>query len=356
MNAPQTTWRPRHPGFAAIERLTDGTGIMQHSRHSVPDPNHGYCLDDNARALILMHRRRDLPNTIHDRWTKIFSDFVERAWNPERCRFRNFMSYEGEWLEAAGSEDSWGRAMWALGVTAAEARSAKLRTWAHDLFNQFANHLLGIESPRAMAFCILGAAGILNEDPENRRVAHLTAAFASRLAHLASVEARPDWTWFERVLAYDNCRLPEALLGAGRVLQREEFTVVGLSTLNWIVSRQTAPEGHFRAVGSANFGREYEHPSPWDQQPLEAQGMIEACAAAFAATKDPIWLAQAEKAHAWFDGSNDGLVSLVDYSSGECYDGLTPNGPNLNRGAESLLAFHLASFAMAELRARAIAP
>ena len=325
---------------------------MQHSRFSIPDPDHGYCLDDNARALILMHRRRDLPNAVHDRWATVFADFVARAWNPQRQCFRNFMSFEGAWLEDAGSEDSWGRALWSLGVTATEARSPALRAWALGLFEHVADHLLDIGSPRAMAFCILGATAILQQDKSNEKAAEIVAAFAVCLSRLASAEARPGWTWFERVLAYDNCRLPEALLRAGVVLEREDFTVLGLETLGWIANKQTAPEGHFRSVGSASFGLEYCEPNHYDQQPLEAQGMVEACAAAFAATKDTMWVARAERAHAWFHGANDGLVSLGDNLSGGCYDGLTPTGPNLNQGAESLLAFQLATCAMVRLRAQ----
>jgi len=340
----ETVSRQHYPGFAAIERLADATGIMQHSRHSVPDPDHGYCVDDNARALILMHRRRDLAEAIHDPWAHVFANFVERAWNPERRRFRNFMSYDGDWLEEAGSEDSCGRALWSLGVTAAEARSPALRAWAEELFEDAAAGLIDLSFPRATAFCILGAAAL-----GSARFHAMAETFADRLARLVSTEARPGWTWFEPVLAYDNCRLPEALLRAGLMLERNDLIDIGLETLTWISTLQTAPEGHFRAVGSESFGHAYREPARFDQQPLEAQATVEACAAAFAATKDAAWIAQARTAYAWFHGANDGGVALADPASGECYDGLTRTGPNLNRGAESVLAYQLADCAMARL-------
>jgi hypothetical protein len=335
----ETISRPQ--GFAAIERLADATGIMQHSRYSVPDPDHGYCVDDNARALILMHRRRDLADAIHDPWVRVFANFVARAWNPARGRFRNFMSYDGAWLEEAGSEDSCGRALWSLGVTSAEARSPALRAWAAALFEEAAGPMLGLRWPRSMAFCVLGATAAGNRG--------LAVEFADRLARLASAEARPGWTWFEPELSYDNCRLPEALLRAGLMLDRNDLIDTGLETLAWIAARQTAPEGHFRAVGSESFGRAYCAPAQYDQQPLEAQGMVEACAAAFAATGDQTWIAEARKAWAWFHGANDGGVALGEPASGECYDGLTRTGANLNRGAESVLAYQLAACAMARL-------
>jgi hypothetical protein len=170
--------RTPRPGFAAIERLADATGIMQHSRLGVPDPDHGYCVDDNARALILMHRRNADP--LHDPWTNVFANFVARAWNPERGRFRNFMSHDGVWLEQEGSQDSQGRALWSLGVTAAEARAPALRAWALDLFEEAAPPLRGIGSPRAIAFAILGAAAMLDRAPGHAGATELAAAFATR--------------------------------------------------------------------------------------------------------------------------------------------------------------------------------
>lgn len=332
-------------GFEAIARLADSRGIMQHSKLGVPDPAHGYCVDDNARALILMHQRGD-----HQLWAEIFASFVADAWNPALGRFRNFMDCKGRWLEDEGSDDSSGRAFWSLGVTAAEARTEAQRAWALGLFEQASGPLLSLGSPRALAFCILGAAAVLDIYPANRQAATIVADFAPRLRRLVSTYARPDWAWFEPVLAYDNARLPEALLRAGMASGEKELVEVGIETLGWLAALQTAEKGHFRAVGSESFGRAYLPPAHWDQQPLEAQGMIEACAAAFAATGAPRWLDEAERAFGWFSGANDGGVALADPDSGECYDGLTPTGANLNRGAESVLAFQLSACAMDRLR------
>lgn len=347
---------PILPGIAAVERLSDATGIMQHSRHSVPDPAHGYCLDDNARALILAQRHPDLADEVRDRWTAWFARFVARAWNPGPRRFRNFMRHDGAWLEDAGSEDSCGRALWALGVTATEARAPETRAWAAGLFDEAAPDALQMRSPRAMAFAILGAAPLLAADPGHGRAAALLVTFALRLNRLAAAQKRAGWIWFEPVLAYDNCRLPEALLRAGTMLGREDLVAAGLAALHWIARVQQAPEGHFRAVGSTSFHREYAAPTRFDQQPLEAQAMIEACEAALAATGHRQWAGLAERAFAWFHGGNDGAVAMADRASGECFDGLTPAGPNLNRGAESVLAFQLASCAMARLSATEARP
>lgn len=340
-------------GLAAIERLTDATGMMQHSILSVPDPAHGYCVDDNARALILMHRRNDLPAALREAWTGTFSAFVDRAWNPDRGRFRNFMDRDGAWLEEAGSEDSNGRALWSLGVTAAEAQAPALQSRALALFEQAAGPLSALRSPRAMAFCILAATAVLRRRQGHAKAMAMTEVFAARLARLAAVESRPGWIWFEPVLAYDNCRLPEALLRAGPAMGREDFTRLGIETLGWIETLQRTPAGHYAWVGSQGFGLRHGRPAQYDQQPLEAQGMIEACDAAFQVSRDPIWLRRAERAFAWFHGANDKGATLADPDSGECYDGLTPTGPNLNRGAESVLAYQLGAAAIERLRGHA---
>jgi hypothetical protein len=151
------------------------------------------------------------------------------------------------------------------------------------------------------------------------------------------------------VLAYDNARLPQALIVAGQALGREDYVRVGLDTLDWIIEKQTSPEGRFRAVGHESFGRPYAEPLPFDQQPLEAQATVEACAAAFHATGDTRWIAEAERAYGWFLGANDLNLPLATAADGGCFDGLTPTGLNRNQGAESILALQLASCAISGL-------
>ena len=164
---------------------------------------------------------------------------------------------------------------------------------------------------------------------------------------------RADWPWFESVLAYDNCRMPEAMIRAGLRLDRADFVDCGMATLAWILDLQTSPAGHFRAVGSDSFGEEYSAPRPFDQQPVEAWAAIDGASAAFDATRDARWLADANRAYAWFLGTNDRGIAVADPLTGTCYDGINPRGLNLNEGAESVLAFRLASCAISRLTARA---
>ncbi len=344
---------PLAPDFRAIERMSDATGMLQHSIYAVPDRRHGYCIDDNARALILMHRIDPLDAAERDRWTSIYAAFVQYAWNADRRRFRNFMHFDRRWCEDQGSEDSNGRALWALGVTAAEARDRKYRDWGRVLFDETAAISFEFGSPRAMAFAMLGAAAMLDAHPGHAASIEILERFGGELMSLLEEARRPEWEWFEIVLAYDNARLPEALLRAGAALGRDDFVACGLTTLAWIVARQTSPEGQFRAIGSESFGRAYAAPMQFDQQPLEAQATIDACVAAYDATGDDSWAREAQRAYRWYLGQNDLGLPLASAQDGGCFDGLTPAGLNRNQGAESILALQLANCAISALSKRA---
>ena len=340
---------PRSVSFQAIERLSDATGMLQHSLYSVPDRNHGYCIDDNARALLLMNRLTNLPDEKHDQWAPIYASFIQYAWNPEKAAFRNFMGFDRAWLEEVGSEDSFGRTLWAIGATARDNRLGQLRRWAANLFDQVAGHALELSSPRTFAFAIFGATAMLEAHPGHTLAKEIVATMGENLLLLVGRNRRPDWAWFEIVLAYDNCRLPEALLQAGRALGRQDMIDVGLETLEWIIQQQTAEKGHFRAVGTETFGKPYARPEPFDQQPLEAWATIDACVVAYEVTREERWREQATTAYRWYLGENDLGIPLADPATGECFDGLMPHGLNLNQGAESVLAFHLATCAMDKL-------
>jgi glycosyltransferase involved in cell wall biosynthesis len=335
--------------IAAVERMSDGTGMLQHSIYSIPDRRHGYCIDDNARALILMSEVPDLDPAVRDKWTSVYASFVQHAWNPDARRFRNFMNFDRSWCEDVGSEDSNGRTIWALGVTARDAKAQKHRDWAVAMFDTTASIALELGSPRAHAFAMLGAAAMLGAHPGHALSRTILTRFGDELIALLDAARRPEWTWFEIVLAYDNARLPEALIRAGMALGREDFTRVGLDTLGWIVSRQTSPEGRFRAVGTESFGRAYAEPLQFDQQPLEAQATIEACVAAHEATGDPHWSEEAMRAYRWYLGANDLELPLATAQDGGCFDGLMPTGLNRNQGAESILALQLANCAISTL-------
>lgn len=327
---------------SALLSLSDDTGIYQHAIHAVPDRRHGYCVDDNARALIVAcgfdaPGERALP----ERQIDSYAAFLQHAWNPDLGRFRNFMSFDRRWLEAFGSEDSHGRAVWALGVCASASSSQPRRAWATDLLRLSAPATIQFTSPRAWAFTLLGLHAFCAVHPNMGEFERLRRDLAERLVSLLEVSSTADWTWFEAGLSYDNARLCECLILTGRALDTQKLTSAGLRALHWLVARQTAPSGLFRPIGTDTFGT-VRALRPFDQQPLEAAATIAACAAAWRYDANDRWLAEAQRAFAWFHGANDLGVALADEATGGCRDGLHPDRRNENQGAESVLSYLLA--------------
>jgi glycosyltransferase involved in cell wall biosynthesis len=328
--------------------MCDDTGLFQHAVHSVPDRSHGYCVDDNARALLLACA---LNNPGEQRLSEVltarFAAFVQHAWNPDTRRFRNFMGFNRAWLEDTGSEDSHGRTLWALGECARRDASPSRRRWAAALFSQALSSAETFRSPRAWAFTLLGLAAYCVVAPDDLHAQEVRHCLAGRLmSNLASVET-PDWVWFEEGLAYDNARLPQALMMTGMATQTPVYVDAGLRSLRWLMTQQTASAGHFRPVGTAGFGEQRQHPRAFDQQPVEATATIAACLTAWRADGDAEWKAIATRVFAWFLGSNDLSVALVDPHTGSCRDGLHPDRANENRGGESVVSYLLG---LAEIR------
>ncbi|BAL76275.1 glycosyltransferase family 4 protein [Bradyrhizobium cosmicum] len=328
--------------------MCDDVGLFQHAVFSVPDRAHGYCVDDNARALLLacaLNGPGEQP--LSEVLTSRFAAFVQHAWNQDTRQFRNFMGFNRTWLEDRGSEDSHGRTLWALGEVARRDASPARRLWAAALFGQALSIATSFRSPRAWAFMLLGLDAYCAVAPEDLYAREIRHSLADRLmACLASVET-PDWVWFEEGLAYDNARLPQALILTGVATETPRYLDAGLRSLRWLMTQQTTAAGHFRPVGTAGFGELRQRPRAFDQQPVEATATIAACLTAWRADGDAEWRAMATRAFAWFLGSNDLSVALIDPLTGSCRDGLHPDRANENRGGESVVCYLLG---LAEMR------
>jgi glycosyltransferase involved in cell wall biosynthesis len=335
-----------------LRAMCDDTGLFQHAVHSVPDRGHGYCVDDNARALLVacaLNRggEQRMPAAL----TARFAAFVQHAWNPDTARFRNFMGFDRRWLEEAGSEDCHGRALWALGECSRHDDSLSRRRWAAALFAQALPGVEFFRSPRAWAFTLLGLDSYAASVPDDRSVIRARTLLADRLiACLAATETEA-WTWFEDSLAYDNARLSQALIATGLATRSGDYVTAGLRSLRWLMRRQTSPAGQFRPVGSASFGAVRQRPRAFDQQPLEAAAAIAACLQARQADGAGRWCGDAKRAFGWFLGANDLAMPLVDIETGSCRDGLHPDRPNENRGGESVVSYLLA---LADIRLLAV--
>jgi hypothetical protein len=321
--------------------MCDDTGLFQHAVHSVPDRSHGYCVDDNARALLLACALNGPGETpLSEPLTARFAAFVQHAWNADTKRFRNFMGFDRHWLESSGSEDSHGRTLWALGECARRDASPPRRRWAASLFAEALPSVEGFRSPRAWAFALLGLDAYCATTADSF-VEGLRHLLADRLMSLMSDVEVEDWVWFEDGLAYDNARLPQALIVTGMSTATPAYVEAGLRSLRWLMALQTAPAGFFRPIGTAGFGDKRTPPQGFDQQPLEAAAMISACLAAWRADGDAEWRNHATRAFAWFNGGNDLFLPLVDLETGGCCDGLHPDRLNQNQGGESVVSYLL---------------
>ena len=323
--------------------LCDNTGLLQHAVHSVADRSHGYCVDDNARALLLSCALANSGETelLSEIETARFAAFIQHAWNPVTSRFRNFMSYDRRWLEESGSEDSHGRTLWALAECARHDTHPSRRRWAAALFKTALPVVERFSSPRAWAFVLLGLDAYCALTAGDVVADALRKLLAERLMVLFDASQRPDWLWFEDVLAYDNARLSQALIQTGMATHTRPYVEVGLRSLRWLMSIQTAPSGCFRPVGSKSFGKIRRKPDAFDQQPVEALATISACLAAGRADDSEEWPLEARRAFDWFLGENDLQTALIDPDTGSCSDGLHPDRPNENKGAESAVSYLL---------------
>lgn len=338
------------PSLTGVFAMSDGTGMLQHAIAAIPDRRHGYCLDDNARALMLMNVAEGMTAGERSARAGTYASFIQHAWNEERGRFRNFMGYDRKWCEEVGSEDSNGRTLWALGQTLETSRDPDLRAWARRWYDIALPPLRRLRSPRALAFVMLGAAARLRREPGHPLSREVLGEGAGEFARLLATTDAEDWPWFETRLGYDNPRLCQALLEAGEALGRGDWVDAGLKTARWLAQMQTGAAGQFRPVGSDGLGRDGEA-LPFDQQPLEAQAAIECARTAHRLTREAFWARHADAAWRWFFGANDRGAQLADLATGRCRDGVNPHGRNENCGAESILALHLARHSMLALHA-----
>ncbi len=327
-----------------LSAFTDDTGLLQHAVFSVPDRNYGYCTDDNARGLIaaVMHWRLFKDEAINP-LLKTYLGFLYHAFNEKKARMRNFMAYNRSWLEEVGSEDSHGRAVWALGYTITHPPNNAYLGLANRLFKEIIRTPLSFTSPRAWAFSAIGAQYYLRRFGGDTQVRRILAELGEKLLMLFRRNATEDWYWCEDIVAYENARLSQALIVCGSYLDHEEMFETGSKSLKWLVEIQTNPEGgHLSLVGNDGWYERGGQKARFDQQALDAAALVEACYQAFAITGSDYWFRTMEWAFNWFFGSNDLHQPLYEYSSGGCYDGLQPAGVNQNQGGESVVSLLLA--------------
>jgi glycosyltransferase involved in cell wall biosynthesis len=342
--------------------LTDDTGILQHAIFTIPNRGEGHTTDDNARALIfsaMLERAGKDQSDKDDREPNVpvldfsarYMSFLEHAFNPAKGRFRNFLGYDRRWNQAEGSEDCHGRAIWALGTVLGRSSNYGLRCAAGRLLESALPAIAEFHSPRAWAYALLGIQEYLHAYGGDRDAQKMRSLLAGRLLDMYESVRRPDWKWFENILAYGNARLPQAMLLIGSACSDDRMLSAGLEALDWLTETQRSEtNGHFVPIGSQGFYRYRGEKARFDQQPLEAAGAVSACLQAYRLTGDTRWRNEAWSAFNWFLGDNDLQLALYDSVTGGCRDGLHPDRANENQGAESTLSFLMALLEMRALQ------
>jgi glycosyltransferase involved in cell wall biosynthesis len=335
-----------------VHRMSDGTGIFQHAIFNVPNFHEGYCTDDNARAYVLCCLLNDLGDRAvsesMSQQATTYIAFLAAALDYDSGRFRNFMSHGRQWLEAAGSEDSHARALWAAGTGAGRSQNEGHRRLAAQLLLRGLSVIEGFTSPRAWCFTLLGIHEYLRYYPSDASIHTMRETLTAKLVELWHQCATEQWPWFEAYVTYDNARFSQVLIQDAQYAPQGEALQIGLKSLSWLASIQKAQTGCFRPIGSNGFYQRDGARAQYDQQPVEAQAMVAACHEAYRATQQATWSDEARRAFEWFLGRNDLGLPLYDSVTGGCSDGLHEDRVSENQGAESTLAFHIA---LAEMRA-----
>ncbi|MGA2182653.1 MAG: glycosyltransferase family 4 protein [Bryobacteraceae bacterium] len=332
-----------------LYHMTDSTGIFQHASFTAPNLSEGYCTDDNARALILavmLGQLEEAPKGVRALATT-YAAFLNDAFNSKTTRFHNFLSVDRRWLDERGSEDSHGRAIWALGTAVGRSPHWSLQMMAEQLFAQALPAVTEFTSPRAWAFSLIGIHEYLRRQNGDRLARDVREELTQRLVAIFDKVAEPGWSWFEEGLTYDNAKLAHALIVSGCATGQTSVYERGIRALRWLVGVQTSQLGQLRPIGSNGFYKRNGARADFDQQPIEAQTTVSACLEAYRATADPWWYEQAQRAFDWFLGWNDLGLELYCAQTGGCRDGLHADRSNENQGAESMLAFLLS---LAEMR------
>jgi glycosyltransferase involved in cell wall biosynthesis len=326
-----------------LKSLTDDTGILQHATHTVPDRDHGYCTDDNARALMVAAMGREYLDTdskCFDSLSSQYLSFLSHSFSAERGRFRNFMTYERQWTDEVGSEDAHGRALWGIGQSVDFLSNPGQKAMSMTLFNKAITAVEHFKSPRAIAFALVGIHAYLHKFSGDSEVRRVREIIANRLFDQFKNNATESWPWLENALNYANGKLLHALLLSGQWMQRSDMVDMGLRSLRWLLTIQTE-DNHFVPIGNSGWYEKGGTKARFDQQPIEANAMIGACVEAFNITRDKTWIDNAVMCFNWFLGHNDLNMPLYDPKTGGCRDGLMADGINQNEGAESTLAWLL---------------
>ena len=334
------------PSLDYLKKLTDSTGLFQHAKLTIPNRDHGYTTDDNARAVIAMadyYSQYPEPEAL--KLFDIYLSFILHSQNNDGT-LKNFMNFDRSWRKNEPASDALGRVLWAFGTVMAKPPSTSYLSIIKDSFDKSVQHVKR-QYPRGTAYSIFGMSDYLKQFPGASDIKRQLEMSADELVMQYEENSTSDWQWFEDILTYDNAVLPQALFVAGMTLDSEKYLETAKKTCEFLLGNTFNGE-HFSFVGCNGWYERGQKKATFDQQPIEAVSMVMMLRAAYDATHDGRYLSLQRKAFDWFLGANDMYIPLYNFRNKGCYDGLTQDGVNLNQGAESILSFLLSLLSIVE--------
>lgn len=328
-----------------VKRMTDDTGIIQHAKFGIPNLKEGYCLDDNARSLlmaVMAHKQMKLPLALD--LLPIYLSYIHYMQNDDGT-FRNFLSFRRDFLDVQGSEDSFGRAIWSLGYLLGNAPNDAYYQFASQIFNDAVPNFENLQSIRSIANTIIGTSYYLKRNPNDEVITKSLSKLSNKLVEQYGQNRTEHWHWFEELLAYDNAILPLALLHASSIIDDDAIRETAIESMHFL-SKTTMKDGFLSLVGNENWYVKGGSSSMYAQQPIDAMAMVLMFHQAYDITKDKGYLSKLYSSFMWFLGENDMRMCLYDFETKGCCDGLESYGVNRNQGAESTLAYLISHLTM----------
>ena len=328
-----------------LASITDETGIVQHTKFATPNRREGYTTDDNARALIVCTRHYGLnKNPETAKLADVYLSFLYHM-QMKDGRLHNFLGYDRQFLDNAGSDDSLGRTLWACGNVINSNLDKEKKLLSKEVFDKALPHALKSTSPRVKAFSVLGLSQYQGAYPKDQNLSKSMIELVEQLLKLYEKSSSINWQWFEAYLTYCNGRLPQALFEAYKRFRDEGYLQVAKNSFNFILKVQTS-KGLFVPIGNNGWYKKGGLRAMYDQQSVEASCMTETALAAFRVTRNNHFKTEARTIFSWFLGKNTQGLKVYNPNTGGCYDGITAEGLNLNQGAESTITYLLARLSL----------
>lgn len=325
-----------------LKRLTDSTGVIQHAKFGIPNWNEGYCLDDNARALItalMAYRQFKSPDALQ--LMPVYMSYIHYM-QREDGQFRNFLHFNRNFLDRVGSEDSFGRAIWALGYLIRYAPNNSYKEFGQELFGHAFPRFTRLRSLRGIANTMIGISHYMKAHPNDEGMVQVLIQLTRKMIIAYEKESSKRWNWFENQMTYDNAILPLALLHSCEITGNAYVKKIAMEALQFL-EKKTLYKEHFIPIGNRGWHSKDGKIAVFDQQAIDVTSMIFMYQQAYIVTKDVKYLKNIHTCFSWFLGKNELHVPLFDHETNGCCDGLNFDGLNRNQGAESTLAY-LASY------------